>query len=83
LFCVDLYYAIIQSRDDPIIVTQRHRKKQVEVKWRLPGHQKADARYNVINQFTPSAEELLELAPRPVKLAEETKRRLDGPLGIP
>jgi hypothetical protein len=83
LFCVDLYYEIIQSRDDPIILTQRHRKKQVEVKWRLPGHEKADVRYNVINKFTPSAEELLELAPRLVKLAEETKRRLDSPLGIP
>ena len=83
LFCVDLYYAIIQSRDDPIIVTQRHRKKEVEVKGRLPDHQKADVRYNVINKFTPSAEELLELAPRLVKLAEETKRRVRSPLAIP
>ena len=37
---------------------QRQRKKVVEVKWRLVGHQKADVRYNVINQFTPSAAEL-------------------------
>jgi hypothetical protein len=83
LFCVDLYYTIIQSRDDPIKLHQRHRRKEVEVKWRLTGHQKANVRYNVINQFTPSAEELLELAPRLVKLAEETKRRLRSPLAIP
>ena len=83
LFCVDLYYAIIQSRDDPIQLHQRHRKKQIEVKWRLAGHRKANVRYNVINQFTPSAEELLELAPRLVKLAEETKRRLNSPLAVP
>jgi hypothetical protein len=83
LFCVDLYYTIIQSRDDPIRLHQRHRKKEVEVKWRLVGHQKADVRYNVINQFTPSAAELKELAPRLVKLADETERRLRSPLATP
>jgi hypothetical protein len=40
-------------------------------------------RYNVINQFTPSATELKELAPRLVKLADETERRLRSPLATP
>ncbi len=77
---VELYYKIIQTRDDP---AQRHYRKKVQVKWRLADHKKADVPYRVIERFVPSGAELKELGPRLIRLGQETERRMRGPLFIP
>jgi len=80
---VELQYKIIQCRDDPMLLHQRHRKKKVDVKWRVADHQKADVPYRVVEQFTPSAAELKELALKLVVIADQTERRQKSPLAVP
>jgi hypothetical protein len=72
---VELSYTVIQCRDDPYVVHMRHRKKKIEVTWRLREHQKGEVPYRVVKQFNPSAGELTQLAPKLVKIAEETRKR--------
>jgi hypothetical protein len=78
---VELSFYVIQCRDDPHMKHRRHRKKQVEVAWRIPGHQRADVPYRVVEQFQPSASELQTLAPQLEKIAQETLGR--APLAVP
>lgn len=72
---VRLSYFVIQCRDDPAIMTTRHRRKQVEVKWRISGHRKAAVAYRPILEFRPSAQELVAIAPKLKSIAAETRRR--------
>jgi hypothetical protein len=80
---VELQYKILQCRDDPMLLHQRHRKKKVEIAWRVADHQKADVRYRVVEQFTPSAAELKDLALKLVVIADQTERRKHSPLATP
>lgn len=78
---VELSYYVIQCRDDPYMKHMRHRKKTIDVVWRIPDHQQAEVPYRVIEQFSPSAAELKQLAPRLETIAKETERR--APLAVP
>jgi hypothetical protein len=76
---VGLAYKIIQCQDDPVRIHQSYLKKKVEVRWRLADHRRANVRYVVHEEFSPTAAELKDLAPKLAKLAEETERRLRDP----
>jgi hypothetical protein len=76
---VGLAYQIIQCQDDPVRIHQSYLKKKVEVRWRLADHRRANVRYVVHEEFSPTAAELKDLAPKLAKLAEETERRLRDP----
>ena len=69
---VELAYQIIQCQDDPVRIQQSYLKKKVEGRWRLADHRRANVRYIVREQFSPTAAELKDLAPKLAKLAEVT-----------
>jgi hypothetical protein len=66
---VRLYYQVFQNRD--LLVRSQ---KQIEVKWRLVGHQKGGETYHVEKTFLPSSVELKELLPQLQKLREEGEK---------
>ena len=76
---VELSYYVIQCRDDPVLLHRRYRKKKLELSWRVTNHRKSTVPYRVINQFNPSAAELMELVRKLQKLAEETRNRVPFP----
>jgi len=78
---VELSYHVIQCRDDPVLLHMRHRKKKIELTWRLAEHRKADVPYRIVDRFDPSAAELAELIPKLAKIVEQTRRR--APLAVP
>lgn len=54
-----LYYSVFQNRD---LYTRS--LKSVKIEWRLPGHRRGTASYEVLCQFNPDSKELRELIPQ-------------------
>jgi hypothetical protein len=81
---VVLYYYVFQNRDDPgLWDATRKTTRQIQVAWRLAGHQRDDEIYTVRRDVVPSARELKALVPRLRKLAEEGEKRLRSGEFIP